>query len=709
MRMLKFGQTMDITLLDKYTYLDEYNLILNNEFLNTFNKYSKNRKIEVKKFSIENFDIERNARELKHLIFEITQNCNLRCKYCPYTNERDFMFDRNRSNQVISLDIALKGLNYIYSVVKNRYNKEFTISFYGGEPLLRFDIIKKIVNHSKMLFKSWKLRYTITTNGTLISDEIIEFLVANDFTLLISLDGPQKNHDAKRVYPDNTGSFNDVYENILRIKAVNDEYFKKKLSFYIVYSKDLSLVDTFDFFLNNEIVNRNDVRFNFVNARHSNYYKNFPIEKDSFRRAFDEILGRIKKNLQVHKKLERPIEKEFSYRYIAELFNKEYSSLAGTCLFSGRLYLDVDGKFHICERINNKFPIGNIRDGLNYRKMQKILSDFFSITEKYCFKCDIKSLCAPCFVSFAENGRFKIDKEFCRLKRKDILKKLEEHVLQDESFIDVRKNDGFSKTKNFHQFIVLEKGPVNTAIIDLLKGNVFQVENEIIERFKNRQYKKIEEFIKSAEGEELILDFNNGNVVPGLINDKALLFFSEILRRELLIQLDIDEDIDIDLYAVKNKFEEINISQINYYGKKKIESIFPGVHINYKKKNFNNCLMLSKIDGNFEKIREHTYKMNRIYNCCWGRKIAISNGGRVTPCIYSEIVVGDIYKDKTYDIIDKAKKYWYITKDEVKKCQDCELRHVCFDCRVIAMGKGGNLNSPNPNCSYDPYKGLWGK
>jgi len=68
--------------------------------------------------------------------------------------------------------------------------------------------------------------------------------------------------------------------------------------------------------------------------------------------------------------------------------------------------------------------------------------------------------------------------------------------------------------KDFHQFISIEKGPVNTAVIDFLKGNVYQVENEIIDKFMKRKYQEIPKFIQSLKAEELIIEVDERRWIP---------------------------------------------------------------------------------------------------------------------------------------------------------------------------------------------------
>ena len=58
-------------------------------------------------------------------------------------------------------------------------------------------------------------------------------------------------------------------------------------------------------------------------------------------------------------------------------------------------------------------------------------------------------------------------------------------------------------------------------------------------------------------------------------------------------------------------------------------------------------------------------------------------------------------------ILMRSQKFWYLTKDKIHKCKDCELRYACFDCREIPMRVENNLYATNPYCKYNPYKGTW--
>lgn len=256
------------------------------------------------------------------------------------------------------------------------------------------------------------------------------------------------------------------------------------------------------------------------------------------------------------------------------------------------------------------------------------------------------------------------------------------------------------KVKKFHQFIAVEKGPVNTAVIDLLKGNLYQVENHVIDTLEKGAYRDIPAFMAAAEEEELLIEVNENNWIP---RDETAEIDGE--NNETGIELHVEEVSHLE--AVLEKFKGHTIYNVIFYGRELPGPLAYPVEIVKKEKNFRQCAANARVDMNFNRITESFYLFNKRYNCCWGGKVAITGDGKIRPCIYSSIVVGDIAGADAGEILDKLKKYWTITKDAVEKCKDCELKYACSDCREMACREGGDLFSAHPMCSYDPYEGKW--
>jgi len=253
------------------------------------------------------------------------------------------------------------------------------------------------------------------------------------------------------------------------------------------------------------------------------------------------------------------------------------------------------------------------------------------------------------------------------------------------------------KIKKFHQFVYLTKGPRNTAIVDLLKGNVFQIDNDTINHFENGRYDKIPEFITAISAENLIVETEKERWIPRTdLNEKEVF-------ENIPIAIEVEEGVDIDV--VFNKLKNEKISIIYFYGEHNPDYKWQGADIVLKRKDITSCIDKTKITGDFGKIDTEYYHFNMHYNSCWGKKIAISESGDIRPCIYSQISIGKIDALSIKEILEKISPYWELTKDKVPKCKNCEFRYVCYDCREIPFKETGKLESSNPYCNYDPEKG----
>jgi len=268
------------------------------------------------------------------------------------------------------------------------------------------------------------------------------------------------------------------------------------------------------------------------------------------------------------------------------------------------------------------------------------------------------------------------------------------------------------KVFKFHQFIRVERGPVNSLVADLLKGDIFQVSNEYIDKFNNRDYEEIKDFIEQLKSEQLIIETEKHRWIPELNleieKDKGKLDEKPIK----IITLEIDEGVDIRAVYEYLSPISIKVHKIFFYGKNNINvvsEVFPGVHIIRKDKKFESCMLLTVITDDFLKVNEDEYRLKMHFNSCWNGRIAVTSDGKFRPCIYSTIVLGDIKNNCSEKIIDEYQKYWRITKDKVVICKDCELKYVCFDCREISFRETSDLYGSNPYCKYDPYKGKWSK
>ena len=169
------------------------------------------------------------------LILEVTQQCNLRCKYCCYGSY--YPDRRSHSSTRMTWEIAHKALDEFFEKLLNPSG----VGFYGGEPLLELDLIKRVIQVVEERGRSIgkELHLTMTTNGTLLDDDAIHFLVEHNVNVTISLDGPRESHDRYRVFRDSSGrrrgSFDCVMKNIRRFIELYPDYGRRGINMVLSF------------------------------------------------------------------------------------------------------------------------------------------------------------------------------------------------------------------------------------------------------------------------------------------------------------------------------------------------------------------------------------------------------------------------------------------------------------------------------------------
>ncbi|MDQ1354427.1 MAG: uncharacterized protein QG657_4736 [Acidobacteriota bacterium] len=417
---------------DDYVYLCDYNQLVNTEIKDLFLEHSAGRSITFKDVDINEQLIKERIKKLPQLIFEATENCNLKCKYCvfggTYSNQRKL------EPYNMSFETARKGVDYIYSFIKDRKNKEFNLSFYGGEPMLNFGTIQQIGEYSKKLFNGWKLYFNMTTNLTLLDNSMLDYLVENNFSLLVSLDGDEQNHDAKRVFRNGRGSHDLIMKNLQKIKERNQDYFEKKISFSAVYSRDLPLKNLHRFYTTTNLIKNNPIRFGNVITYNTTYYDQYPYNNAAAREDLNVALTQMAHKVREGKALTGY--ETHLYNNLksigSRLHTRGYTFLAGTCLFDSRMYLDVHGRFHLCEKMNNTLSFGDIENGFDYKKMISIAREFIEVGKTHCSSCRVRFLCKRCYVTFCGDGKFEMDPVFCKNQEEAIIHSLEKYIESKE-------------------------------------------------------------------------------------------------------------------------------------------------------------------------------------------------------------------------------------------------------------------------------------
>ena len=159
---------------------------------------------------------------VKAICLHVAHDCNLKCKYC-FAGEGEYHGHRG----MMSLDVAKKAIDFIIENSKHRKNIE--VDFFGGEPLMNWEVVKGTVEYAKTREKETgkNFRFTMTTNGVLLNDEIIDYLNENMYNVVLSLDGRKEVNDFMRPTINGKSSYDVILPKFKRLveKRGNKQYY----------------------------------------------------------------------------------------------------------------------------------------------------------------------------------------------------------------------------------------------------------------------------------------------------------------------------------------------------------------------------------------------------------------------------------------------------------------------------------------------------
>lgn len=336
---------------------------------------------------------------LSSMILQVTQQCNLRCSYCAYSGA---YHNRTHNSARMSFETAKKAIDFF--LAKTRESSNIHFGFYGGEPLLEFDLIKCCVSYIKKVVEGKTVSFGITTNGTLLTDAIIQFLYENDFQLTVSIDGSKQEHDSCRVFPDGSGSFDIVMRNIRRVKELYSDY-ANKLMVSTVISPKADLNNMLEYFTSDEILSDTSMIMTPVTEtglKEQVNYKDsfFQVRKYEYLKLLLSLVGKLDQK-DVSKLVAH------SQRNFELLYRKLQQHIkTPSCIHHGgpcvpglrRLFVMTDGRLFPCEKVGQSArcnQIGTIDSGFDLDNMNKLLN-IGSLTANECKDCWALLNCKIC-------------------------------------------------------------------------------------------------------------------------------------------------------------------------------------------------------------------------------------------------------------------------------------------------------------------------
>lgn len=369
-------------------------------------------------------DIKKCLANTPQITFEVTDACNLKCEYCGYG--RFYSDYDERKKQLLPTEKATRFLDYLFdlwnSPLNTSINQNVYISFYGGEPLMNFPFIQKVVNHLQDAnCKTRCFTFSMTTNAILLN-RYMDYLVEQKFNLLISLDGDEYS-TSYRINGAGKNAFDKIVQNVDLLKEKYPEYFEKHVDFNAVLHNRNSVDSIYSFFKSryNKIpsigeLNSSGIREDMIEE----FNKTYKGSTESLLQS--EHYSEIEKDMFLKSPTYHSATvflmqySEFRFKDYNELLygktKSEFILPTGTCLpFSKKVFITVNGKILPCERIGHQFALGQINDdtiNLDFHAIANKYNAYYSKMDNVCKKCHNKKACVQCVFNLPDIDEDKV-------------------------------------------------------------------------------------------------------------------------------------------------------------------------------------------------------------------------------------------------------------------------------------------------------------
>ncbi len=319
---------------------------------------------------------------IKAMCLNMTHDCNLRCEYCfasqgTYNGEKAFL----------SFETGKKAFDYLVKNSGNRKNLE--VDFFGGEPLMNFDVIKKLVDYGRSLEKEYNkhFRFTVTTNGVLLDEEKMDYINENMDNVVLSIDGRKETNDRMRKTINKKGSYDLIVDNYKRFisKRGSKDYFARGT--YTSNNLDFS----------EDVKHMRELGFDKISVE--------PVvakdeEKYALKKEHVDILKK-----EYEKLAEYYIESYKSKDRRFQFFHFNIELEGGPCIYkrsigcgAGTEYVAVtpSGDLYPCHQFvgNEEFIIGNVEEGITSRALADKFKNVSVNDKPACRDCWAKYFCS---------------------------------------------------------------------------------------------------------------------------------------------------------------------------------------------------------------------------------------------------------------------------------------------------------------------------
>ena len=355
-------------------------------------------------------DFKKRETVVKALCLHIAHDCNLACRYC-FAEEGEYHGRR----ALMSFEVGKKALDFLVANSGNRINLE--VDFFGGEPLMNWDVVKQLVAYGRSLEEPYnkKFRFTLTTNGILLNDEILEFANKEMSNIVCSIDGRKEVNDKMRPFRGGQGSYDIIVPKFKKVAESRDQ-----MNYYV---RGTFTHNNLDF--SKDVAHLADLGFEQISvepvvAKPEDSYaiteEDVPIILEEYDTLAKELLRRRKEGRGVN-----------FFHFMIDLEGGPCVAKRLSGCGSGTEYLAVTpwGDFYPCHQFvgQEEFLMGNVDTGITRTDIRDEFKTCNVYAKEKCRDCFAKFYCSGGCAANSYNFHGKINDAYdigCELQRKRI-------------------------------------------------------------------------------------------------------------------------------------------------------------------------------------------------------------------------------------------------------------------------------------------------
>ena len=356
-------------------------------------------------------DFKKRKTVVKALCLHIAHDCNLACQYC-FADEGSY---NGHPRELMSYEVGKKALDFLIANSGNRVNLE--VDFFGGEPLMNFQVVKDLVAYGRSQEKEHnkKFRFTLTTNGVLLNDEVLEFANKEMANIVLSIDGRKEVHDKMRPFRGGQGSYELIvpkFQKVAESREQTDYYVRGTFTHHnLDFSKDvLHLADLgFKQISVEPVVAPPDEDYAITR-------EDIPFLLEEYDRLAKEMIARRKNGQKFN-----------FFHFMIDLQGGPCVAKRLSGCGSGTEYLAVTpwGDFYPCHQFvgQEKFLMGNVDEGITNTEIRDEFKCCNVYAKEECKKCFAKFYCSGGCAANAYNFTGSINGTYdigCELQRKRV-------------------------------------------------------------------------------------------------------------------------------------------------------------------------------------------------------------------------------------------------------------------------------------------------